>query len=137
MRHRLRVSDRRVLREDHRLERASLRRRLEAPLLVERAPRDLVGVERLLLAARAVAREHQKATQPLPIGVLRAERRRVGDHVVVVAELDLRLDPVLEGSQPELLEARNLVLQKALEGEVGERRPAPQRKRVAQCGRAL
>ena len=70
VRHRLRVRDRRVLRQDHRLERTRLRRRLEAPLLVERAPRDLVGVERLLLAARAVKREHQEAAEPLPVRVL-------------------------------------------------------------------
>ena len=55
----------------------------------------------------------------------------------MVAQLDLRLDPVLEGGQPELVEAGDLVLQEALEREVGERRPAPQRERVAQCGRAL
>ena len=55
----------------------------------------------------------------------------------MTAKLDFRLDPVLEGSQPELVEARDLVLQEALEREVGERRPAPQRERVAQSGRAL
>ena len=70
VRHRLRVRDRRVLRQDHRLERTSLRRRLEPPLLVERAARHLVGVERLLLASGAVEREHQEAAEPLALGVL-------------------------------------------------------------------
>jgi hypothetical protein len=106
-------------------------------LLVERALRRRVGVERFLLAPRTGESEHQETTEPLAIGVPRGERRRVGDRAVVAAELDLRLDPVLERGEPELVEARNLRLEEALEGEVAERGAAPERERVAKSRRAL
>ena len=50
---------------------------------------------------------------------------------VVTAELDLGLEPVLERGQPQLVEPGDLVLEERLEREVGERRPAPERERVA------
>ena len=117
------------------MQRARLLGRLEPPLLVERTAGRLVRVERLLLPPGAVQREHEEAAEPFAVGVLRGEPGRVGDRVVVAAELDLRLDPVLERGQPELVEAGDLALEERLEREVGERGPAPERERVAQgCG---
>ncbi len=119
------------------MQRARLRGGLEAPLLVERTPCRLVGVERLLLAARPGEGEHQETAEPLAVGVLRGEGGSVGDHVVVAAELDLGLDAVLERGEPELVEPRDLRLEEALVREVGERRAAPERERVPERGGAL
>ena len=57
--------------------------------------------------------------------------------LVVVSELDLGLEPVLERRQPQLVEAGDLALEERLEGEVGERRPAPERQGVRERRRAL
>ena len=106
--------ERRVLREDHLLQRAGLRGRLEAPLLVEGAARRLVRVERLLLPAGPGEREHQETAEALAVRVLRSERGSIGDHVVVAPELDLGLDAVLERREPELVQPRDLCLEEAL-----------------------
>ena len=45
---------------------------------------------------------------------------------------ELGVDPLLERRQPQLPETGALRLRERLVGEVGERRPAPQRKRLAQ-----
>ena len=63
--------------------------------------------------------------------MLDGECGRVCDHGVVPAELDLGLQPILERGQPELVEPGDLVLEERLEREIGERRPAPERERVA------
>src|SRR5262245_18366366 len=52
-------------------------------------------------------------------------------------ELELRLDPVFTDGLAELLQTGGLGLGKGLEGEVGERRPSPQRERLAQEQRPL
>ena len=134
---RLRGGKRGILREDHPVERAGLGGGLESPLLDERMPRRLVGVERLLLPPRPEVRKHQETAEPLAIRVLRGQPGGVGNHVVVPAELDLGLDAILERRQPELVEPRDLPLEEALVREVGEWRSAPERQRVAEGGRAL
>src|SRR5581483_7456201 len=48
------------------------------------------------------------------------------------AELEIRLDPLLEAPQPQLLEPSRLGLRELVVPEVGERRPTPQRERLAQ-----
>ncbi len=135
--HGLAGGDRGILRQDHHLQGTRLGRGLEAPLLVERAPGGLVRVERILLTSRPVQRQHGEPTNALAVGVEGMERRRGGDRLVVTAELDLGLEPVLECRQTHLVEARDLGLQERLEGEVGERRPAPERQRVRERRRAL
>ena len=69
--------------------------------------------------------------------MLDGERGRVCDHGVVTAKLDLGLQPILERGQPELVQPGDLFLQERLEREVGKRRPAPERERVAQRGGSL
>ena len=58
---------------------------LDAELLDERAPRLLVGLERLRLAAGAVEAEHQLAPQPLPQRVLVDQRLELADELGVSA----------------------------------------------------
>src|SRR5262245_31911291 len=47
-------------------------------------------------------------------------------------ELELGLDALFESHDPQLLEPADLTRRKRLEGEVGERRSAPESKRLAE-----
>jgi hypothetical protein len=62
--------------------------------------------------------------------VLIREHGSLGHDGVVPAELELRLEPLLERGQAQLVEPCDLLLQERLEGEIRERRSAPQRERV-------
>ena len=69
--------------------------------------------------------------------MLGGERRQFTDELAVTADAELDFDAKLEGCQPDLLEPGDRTLRKGLVGEVGERRAAPERERVAQeidCG---
>ena len=57
------------------------------------------------------------------------ERLELTDHVGVAPDRKVGLDAPLQRGQPELLEAGGLVLGEGL-GELGQRRPAPQRQRA-------
>ncbi len=111
--------------EDHPLERAQLLARLEAEL-VEREPRLLVGGERVDLPARAVEREHLQPPQPLACRVLAGEPLELADELGVHAELELRLDPILQRREAELLEPARLGLRERLEGEIRQRGATPE-----------
>ena len=134
--------ERRVLPQDRPLEPLQLLARLEPELVRQLAPGHPVASQRLGLAAGAVEREHQLAAQALPQRMLGDERLELADELGVTAERQVGVDPLLERRQPQLLQPRDLGLGERLVGEVGERRPAPQRERLAQlraaavCGRA-
>ena len=49
-------------------------------------------------------------------------------------ERQVGLDALFEAGQSQLLEAGDLALRERLVGEVGQRRPAPERERLAQLG---
>ena len=68
-------------------------------------------------------------------GVLPHELLQLGDEPAVLAEPELRLDALLDAGEPQLLEPRDRRRRERLVGEVGERRPAPQRERLAQARR--
>ena len=122
--------------EHHPLERAQLLARLEAEL-VEREPRLLVGGERVDLPTGAVERQHLQSPQPLACRVLAGEPRQLADELGVHAELELRLDPLFEGSQVKLVEPARLRLCERLEGKVSQGRAMPELERVAQASGAL
>ena len=61
--------------------------------------------------------------------VLPHERLQLPDELGVPAGSDIRLDPILEARKAKLLEAGDLGLGEALERELAERRPAPERER--------
>ena len=67
----------------------------------------------------------------------RGERLDLAEDRVVPSERQLGVDALLERGQPQLLDPRDLGASEALELHVGERRPAPERERLAQGGRAL
>ena len=60
------------------------------------------------------------------------ERLELDDEVGVAAEREIRLDPIFEGGQPELLEPGDLAPRKVFVGEVGEGRASPERERLAE-----
>src|ERR671928_222043 len=62
--------------------------------------------------------------------MLSGQRLELGDHLLVPPEREVGLDPVLQGREAQLLEPPDLVLREWLVGEVRERRPAPERKRL-------
>jgi len=100
--------------------------RLEAELLGERATPLLVDLQRLGLPARAVEREHELATEPLPERVLRDERPELDDRLGVTRKGERGFDSFLARCQSKLLKARDLLLREGRVREVGECRPAPE-----------
>jgi hypothetical protein len=84
------------------------------------------------LAAAAIEGEHQLAAQPFLKWVGLHERLELGDDLGVATEREVGVDAVHQRSEPELLEPTDLRLREVEEGEIGERRPAPERERLAQ-----
>ena len=68
--------------------------------------------------------------------MLRDERLELRHELRAAAGLELGLDPLLVGEQPELLEVADVVA-KRLVDELGERLPVPEIERLAQQPRAL
>ena len=95
-------------------------------------PRAPKGLERLGLATGAVQAEHQLAAEPLAQRMLPHERLQLADDLGMTARGELGVDPLLERGQPQLLQPHDLRLGERLIREVRERRPAPQRQRLAQ-----
>ena len=65
------------------------------------------------------------------------ELLQLADQLRLAAGREVGLDARLDGGQTLLLQPRDLGLRERLEGELGERRPAPQRQRLAQSGRRV
>ena len=116
---------RRVLHEDRPLELLKLDARLEPELLVQERPRPPVDVEPFRLPAAPVEREHQLCTEALAIWMLSAERLELRDERELAPERELRVDPLLDRGQPQLLEALHLHARERLELEIGERPALP------------
>lgn len=57
----------------------------------------------------------------------------LADELGVKPSVEVPLDPALEAGEPELLEARDLRLREPPVRELGERRPAPERKRFVEA----
>ncbi|HET7044980.1 MAG TPA: hypothetical protein VFI37_09040 [Gaiellaceae bacterium] len=122
--------------QNARLKLAQPGRRLEAELLDEEPASLRVHCERIRLASRAVEREHQVLAQALPHRALRDQSLEIGDERHVVACGKLRLEPLLERREAQLLEPHDLALREALVRDVLERRPAPECECVPErCGR--
>ena len=122
----------RVLAEDCALQLLQDRARIEAEILGEDFARRAVHLERIRLAVAAVEREHPLLEEPLAIRVLCGDRFELGDDGVVAAAGELGVVAKLERAEPQLLEALGLGRAPDLLRQVGERRPAPDRERLAQ-----
>ena len=121
-----------VLAEDRGLELAELRAGIDAELLDEGLACSAVGSERIRLAAGAVEREHELRARALAQRLGLDERLELGDELGVTAQCEVGVDALLDDDGSQLLEARDLRLRERLVDEVGERRPAPERERLAQ-----
>ena len=112
---------RRILMQYLSLQLLQLRRRVEPLLVREREPRRAVDLERLRLPAAAIERKHQLAAQPVAERVGGDERFQLPDKLGVAAEQELGVEPILEGDDAQLVEARGFVPGELLLVEVCER----------------
>ena len=128
---------RRVLVQDLPLELLQRRAGLDPELVDERTAPASEDVERVGLPAAAIERDHQLAAQALAKRVLGDERLELRHELVLAAERQVGVDPLLDGREALLLEARDLALGERLVAEVGQRLPVPERERLAQAGRPL
>ena len=112
--------------------RRSSRRGVDPELLGQDRPGSLEGGERLRLAVGAVEREHQLAPQAFAQRVRPREALELGDHVRVMAEVELGVELLLQGLEAELLEAGDLACERGLIGEVRQGGAAPERERLGQ-----
>ena len=127
----------RILTEDAQLELPERRPGVDAELLDQRPASALERVQRVGLPAAAVQREHQLAAQALAKRVLRDERLELRHQLVMAAERQLSVDAIFDRRETELLEPGDLALRERLVSQLGQRLPAPERKRLAQAGRPL
>ena len=130
-------SDFRSLAQDRELELAELGRRLDPEVGIESGACVRVDLERVALSAGAVETEHQLAAKALPVGMLVDERLELGNEGRMTSTLKVRIDTGLDCRQSQLVETSDLRLSEGLVGEVGERRPSPQRERLAEGTRGM
>ena len=127
-----------ILPQDRSLELSECMGRLDAELFDKRAASVLVGIERLRLPARAVESEHQLRAEAFAERVQFDERTEFPYQLRMPSELEIRFAPPLQGREAQLLQTRDLCPREPVIGEVGERRPAPERERLPQrLGAAL
>ena len=100
--------------------------RLQAELVHQHAPGVLVGLQGLGLAPGAVQGEHQLPAQSLAQRMAGDEGLELGDDLTLTPEREIRLDPLLDDVQVELVEPSDLLLRERVERELGERRAAPE-----------
>jgi hypothetical protein len=127
----------RVLVEDSSLELPECGAGLDAELRDEEHSRPPVDAERVGLAARSIEGEHQLSAQALSQRVRDDELRELGDDLRRPAEPQVCVDPQLDCRQAQLLETCDRRLRERLEPEIRERRPAPERERLAQDRRRV
>jgi hypothetical protein len=109
-----------------------LRSRLEADLGDQPPPRGPEGLERVLLPASAVEREHQLAHEPLARRVVDHELSQLPDELRVPAGGQVGLHTRLERDDPLLLEPHDLGLSERFELQFGQGRAAPECERLTQ-----
>ena len=127
--------ERLVLAQDRGLELLEAGPRLHPELLDQGVAGGAVGPERVRLPARAVEREHELRARPLAQRLRVDDGLQLGHELDVAAEREIGVDPFLQRHESKLLEPRDLCLREGLVGEVGERRPAPERERLAESRR--
>jgi len=120
---------RRVLPQDRRLQVAYRRAGVDPEVLAQGGAQPPVSVERVRLPPGPVQREHQPAGDLLVERVLPAQLGQLAQQRRVLAQLQPDVDELPPGPQQKLVEALRLALEA---GQVGQRRPAPQRHRLAE-----
>ena len=85
----------------------------------------------------AIQREHQQLARALAERMLADEGLELGDDVRAAPEVDVGRNPLLDRDEAKLLEPARLGLRPVLEGELGERRAAPEVERLREQRPAL
>ncbi len=116
---------------------AQLRARFRTQLIDQHPASALIGGERLALTAIAVQREHQQGVQPLTQRMLYGKLFQLDDDLVMPAQVQVRIDPRLDGLQPHLCQPGLLPQRQELRRDVGQRLASPQRQPGAQQARRL
>jgi len=119
--------ERRRLVEDLRLERPEDGSRLKAELTILVRAGAGVGLQRLGLASAAVEREHQLGGQAFAGRVGGDQVDEFADEGAVAPDGEVSVDPGLERGEALFLETGDLGRGERFKGEVGERRPPPER----------
>jgi hypothetical protein len=88
------------MREDRLLERAQRLSRLEPGPLDEDVARPAVCLQRFGLTSTAVEGEHELLPEALAQRVASDQRLELGDQRDMAAELEIGIDPLLDGDQP-------------------------------------
>ena len=118
-----------IVGQDHRLQPAQFRPRLESELFDQQPPALAHDLQRVRLAPGAVERQHQRSAQPLAQRVFGHERAQLADQVGRVAAHQLLRHPLLDRLQAQLLQAGDLALGELVDAMVGERGAPPQGQR--------
>ena len=105
---------------------------VDPELVDEEAASVLVGAKRLGLATAAVQRHHQLAPEALAKREGGDQRRQDGSRAGMITQCQERLDPILLGGHPQLVQSADGHRGERLEGEVGEGGPAPERQGVVE-----
>ena len=101
-----------VLREDRSLEIPELVTGLEPELVDQATARDAIRLERVSLPARAVQREHQLTPETFAQRMLTHQRLELAHQPRVIAQREVRVDPILQHDQPRFLQTCDLALRR-------------------------
>jgi len=123
---------RRVVVEDPSLQVGERGTRREPQLSIERCPQPGEALQRLRVTAGSVQAEHRLSLQPFAERVAIGQRAYLADQIMIPAEGELRVDAILLGEEPPLIEPRRLHRRSGEITEAAEGRPPPQRQRTAQ-----
>ena len=134
------VSDRlecHLLPQDRAIKLLESRARVDPELICERLAGVVVGLECLGLPPGPIEGQHQLASEPLAERMHLRQSLELADHLAPQTELEVGVDPLLEGVEPQFVEPPDLALRERLEGEIGERRAAPHRQGATKLRGAL
>ena len=118
--------------QDRGLELTEERRWLQTQLFPQHAPELVVGLQRFGLPAAAVKGEHELTAKTLPHGMLADQSLQLSSECARRAESQIRLDPLLQARQVQLLQPHDLGLRERFVAKISQRGTLPQRQRLAQ-----
>ena len=120
-----------ILGEDGPFQLLEVPTRLDPELIDEHAPGVAIGLQCLRLTPRSVQREHVRPPQPLAIRMLGDQAFQLTGERDVMTQFQVGCDAVLERRRVQVVQGADLGLRELLVGQIGERRPTPQRQRLA------
>ena len=122
-----------ILLQDLLVKLSEVRRRIDPHLVGEQPPRPIERLQSLPLPARPVEGHHELSPETFAERMAGREVFEFRDRSRVVAERQARIDLVLQGGEPHLLEARDLPFERRGVRQIREGSTAPQRQRLAEA----